>query len=57
VLDIAQVTIEIDTDPPKLDLPGEPMSGSVKETMDINDLVGKMAKLNTEFVLPAELLE
>ena len=49
--------MEIDTDPPKLDLPSEPMSGSMKQTMDMDDLVGKMQKLNAEFVLPAELLD
>ena len=40
-----------------MDLPGEAASGSVNETMDMNDLVGKVAKLNAEFKIPAELLE
>jgi len=48
-----QVTIEIDTDPPPLDVPGG--SGSGTTTMD--QLVDGMQKMNKEFVIPAELLE
>ncbi|KAF2093730.1 putative aminoacyl-tRNA hydrolase [Rhizodiscina lignyota] len=51
------VTLEIDTDPPKMDLPGGSVSTSINETMDMSELLGKMAKLNTEFKIPAELLE
>lgn len=50
-----QVTIEIDTDPPKLDLPGG--GGSADTTaMGFEDLVGNLQKLQRMYDLPVELL-
>ncbi|KAF2841907.1 D-tyrosyl-tRNA deacylase-like protein [Patellaria atrata CBS 101060] len=46
------VTIEIDTTPPKMEIPG--VGGSSTPRMDINDVVTQIQK---EFQIPAELLE
>ncbi|KAF2707877.1 D-tyrosyl-tRNA deacylase-like protein [Pleomassaria siparia CBS 279.74] len=45
------VTIQIDTDPPKMDDPTSLGSS------DVNDLVDKMQKITKEFQIPVELLE
>lgn len=62
---LPQVTISIDTDPPKMEDPTslgpgftstpDGTSGSVN--IDVNDLVNNMTRLTKEFQLPAELLE
>lgn len=50
---LSQVTVEIDTNPPPLEMP----RGSRKGTMSVDDLVDGMQKINKEFVIPAELLQ
>lgn len=40
-----------------MDMPGPSIAGTVNETMDINELVERMQKLNAESKLPAELAE
>jgi hypothetical protein len=47
------VTLEIDTSPPPLDVPG----GDGKGTMTMEQLVDGMQRINKEFMIPAELLE
>lgn len=63
-LSVHQVTIVIDTCPPKMDNPTslDPTGiysegSSASTTIDINDLVGNMTKITKEFKIPAELLE
>jgi len=53
------VTLEIDTNPPPLDLPNPSVSTSFKGEMTLDELVDGVQKLSTsqEFVLPKELLE
>jgi len=51
------VTLEINTDPPPLDLPGEPISTNFSGEMNLNELVGNLQKMSTEFTIPPELLE
>jgi D-tyrosyl-tRNA(Tyr) deacylase len=48
---LPQVTIQIDTDPPKMDDPTSLGSS------DVNDLVSKMTKITKTFEIPVELLE
>lgn len=60
-----QVTIQIDTDPPKMDDPtslgpsgiGTPSGSTTSTAVDVNDLVNNMTKITKEFKIPAELLE
>lgn len=52
-----QVTLEIDTSPPKSDLPDAPQSWSEHRAVSVEELIGKLQKLDTEFVYPHELLE
>jgi len=58
-VDDGVVTLEINTDPPPMDLPSEPMSTSFRGDMSLDDLMNDVQKLSTshEFVLPKELLE
>ncbi|OAL45604.1 hypothetical protein IQ07DRAFT_635449 [Pyrenochaeta sp. DS3sAY3a] len=56
------VTIQIDTNPPKMDNPTslDEFAGpndSEPKTVDINDLVNNMTRITKEFQIPAELLE
>ncbi|KAF1970077.1 hypothetical protein BU23DRAFT_557236 [Bimuria novae-zelandiae CBS 107.79] len=59
------VTIQIDTDPPKMDDPtslgpsgiGTPSGSTTSTAVDINDLVNNMTRIQKEFKIPAELLE
>ncbi|KAK3214725.1 hypothetical protein GRF29_19g1087512, partial [Pseudopithomyces chartarum] len=59
------VTIQIDTDPPKMDDPtslgpsgiGTPSGSTTSTAVDVNDLVNNMTKITKEFKIPAELLE
>ncbi|KAF2665322.1 putative aminoacyl-tRNA hydrolase [Microthyrium microscopicum] len=51
------VTLEIDTDPPPLDLPKDPSSTSFKGKVNLEDLGEELKKFSAEFKLPAELLE
>ena len=63
--DHTQVTIQIDTDPPKIGDsssrgPGgiDPSNGSTTSTAaDVNDLVNNMTRITKEFKIPAELIE
>jgi hypothetical protein len=51
--------LEIDTDPPKMEIPppgGEGSSGS-GQTFTFEQLTGELQKIKKEFVIPAELLE
>jgi hypothetical protein len=52
-----KVTLEINTDPPPLDLPKDSAKGSIKTTMNLSDLGNELNKLSTEFKIPPELLE
>ncbi|KAL5404570.1 hypothetical protein PMIN06_006003 [Paraphaeosphaeria minitans] len=60
-----EVTIQIDTDPPKMDDPtslgpsgfGTPSDGTASTSVDVNDLVNNMTRITKEFKMPAELLE
>lgn len=57
-----QVTIQIDTNPPKMENPTslDEFAGpndSEPRTVDINDLVNNMTRITKEFQIPAELLE
>ncbi|KAL5373227.1 hypothetical protein DPSP01_012859 [Paraphaeosphaeria sporulosa] len=60
-----EVTIQIDTDPPKMDDPtslgpsgfGTPSNGTASTSVDVNDLVNNMTRITKEFKIPAELLE
>ena len=47
------MTLEIDTNPPPLDVP----DGDGKGTMTMEQLVDRMQRKNKEFTIPAELLE
>ncbi|KAF2201409.1 D-tyrosyl-tRNA deacylase-like protein [Delitschia confertaspora ATCC 74209] len=49
------VTIQIDTNPPKMEDPSGLSTPST--TVDANDLVNKMTNITKEFKIPAELLE
>ncbi|KAF2110820.1 D-tyrosyl-tRNA deacylase-like protein [Lophiotrema nucula] len=58
------VTIQIDTNPPKMEDPTslgpgfDTPSGSTTSTaVDVNDLVNNMTRITKEFKIPAELLE
>lgn len=60
-----QVTIQIDTDPPKMADPtslgpsgfASPSGSTASTAVDVNELVNNMTKITKEFQLPAELLE
>lgn len=60
-----QVTIQIDTNPPKMEDPtslgasgvASPSGSTTSTAVDVNDLVNNMTKITKEFKLPAELLE
>ncbi|KAF4305898.1 D-tyrosyl-tRNA(Tyr) deacylase [Botryosphaeria dothidea] len=49
------VTIEIDSDPPKMDIPGS--TGEESDRVKLEDLVNKMDRIQKEFKIPAELLK
>ncbi|EKG10750.1 D-tyrosyl-tRNA(Tyr) deacylase [Macrophomina phaseolina MS6] len=49
------VTIEIDSDPPKMDIPGT--SGEESDRVKLEDLMNKMSRIQKEFKVPAELLQ
>jgi hypothetical protein len=53
------VTLEINTDPPPLDVPSDTMSGSIKRTMNLEELGAEITRLSkvAEFKLTPELLE
>ncbi|KAF2748327.1 D-tyrosyl-tRNA deacylase-like protein [Sporormia fimetaria CBS 119925] len=59
------VTIQIDTDPPKMADPtslgpsgfATPNGSTASTAVDVNELVNNMTKISKEFKLPAELLE
>jgi hypothetical protein len=53
------VTLEINSDPPPLDVPSDPMSSTIKKTMSLEQLGAELNKLSkaSEFKLPPELLE
>ncbi|KAL1610083.1 D-tyrosyl-tRNA(Tyr) deacylase [Paraconiothyrium brasiliense] len=59
------VTIQIDTDPPKMDDPtslgpsgfSTPSNSTGTTAVDVNDLVNNMTRITKEFKIPAELLE
>lgn len=60
----SQVTIQIDTDPPKMEDPtslgpgfASPSGSTASTAVDVNDLVNRMTKITKEFQIPAELLE
>ncbi|KAF2133848.1 D-tyrosyl-tRNA deacylase-like protein [Dothidotthia symphoricarpi CBS 119687] len=50
------VTIQIDTNPPKMDDPTS-LGGSSASTVDVNDLVNNMTRITKEFQYPVELME
>ena len=60
-----QVTIQIDTNPPKMDDPtslgpsgfASPSDSTASTAVDVNDLVNNMTRITKEFKIPAELLE
>lgn len=58
-----QVTIQLDTNPPKMEDPtslGPGFTGpneGTSQTIDVNDLVNNMTRITKEFQIPAELLE
>jgi hypothetical protein len=54
---MVKVTLEIDTDPPPLDLPKDSAKGSINTTMNLSDLGTELNKLSSEFKIPPELLE
>ncbi|KAF2087731.1 D-tyrosyl-tRNA deacylase [Saccharata proteae CBS 121410] len=49
------VTLEIDTDPPKMDIPGATDSSGDK--VKLEDLLTKIGKIQKEYQIPAELLQ
>ncbi|KAB2571100.1 D-tyrosyl-tRNA(Tyr) deacylase [Lasiodiplodia hormozganensis] len=49
------VTIEIDMDPPKMDIPG--VSGMDADKVKLEDLMTKIGRIQKEFNIPAELLQ
>lgn len=58
------VTIQIDTNPPKMEDPtslgpgfASPSDSTASTVIDINDLVNNMTRITKEFQIPAELLE
>jgi len=52
------VTLEIETNPPKMDIEGAQLSkGLFTEDMSVEDLIGQMRKIKKEYEIPAELLE
>ncbi|KAF2737466.1 D-tyrosyl-tRNA deacylase [Polyplosphaeria fusca] len=60
-----EVTIQIDTNPPKMEDPtslgpsgvGTPSSSTASTVIDANDLVNNMSRITKEFKIPVELLE
>ncbi|KAF2267147.1 COG1490 domain protein [Lojkania enalia] len=60
-----EVTIQIDTNPPKMNDPtslgpsgvGTPSSSTASTAVDADDLVNNMTRITKEFKIPAELLE
>ncbi|EON63233.1 hypothetical protein W97_02460 [Coniosporium apollinis CBS 100218] len=52
-----EVTLEIDTDPPKPKQDWDPNMPGGGKMFTLDELAGVMRKYNAEFVLPAELLE
>lgn len=60
----AQVTIQIDTNPPKMEDPtslgpgfASPSESTASTVIDVNELVNNMSRITTEFKIPVELLE
>lgn len=51
-----KVTIEINSDPPPMDLPSS-TSTSLNTTLNMADLGSELKRLSAEFKLPPELLE
>jgi len=51
------VTLEINTDPPPMDLPPDTLSTSLRTTMDMDELGSELTRISAEFKLPPELLE
>ncbi|OJD34616.1 d-tyrosyl-trna deacylase [Diplodia corticola] len=49
------VTIEIDMDPPKMEIPG--VSGMDADKVKLEDLMTKIGRIQKEFNIPAELLQ
>ena len=54
-----QVTIQIDTDPPKSGPSGvgTPSGSTASTSGDVNDLVDNMTKISKEFKIPVEVIE
>jgi hypothetical protein len=52
-----KVTLELNTDPPPMDLPGDPMSTTVQGSMSLDELGAVLKSHSTEFTIPPELLE
>lgn len=52
-----QVTLEINTDPPPLDLPGPPMKTTFKGEMSMDELADTVQNMSFDFKLSPELME
>jgi len=52
-----EVTLEINTDPPPMDLPPDTLSTSLNTTMSLDELGSELTRMSAEFKLPPELLE
>lgn len=52
-----QVTIEINTDPPPLDLPGDPKSMKLSGSMSVDELADAVKMMSYDFTLSPELME
>ncbi|KAK7517509.1 D-tyrosyl-tRNA deacylase [Phyllosticta citriasiana] len=51
------VTLEIDTDPPKMDTPGEKGASTNPDRIKLEELMTKIGRIQKEYHIPAELLE
>ena len=54
--DIVQVTIEINTDPPPMDLSGESKSMKLQGTMSMDELADAVQAMAYDFTLSPELM-